>query len=118
MDDVKNRVIGLLPVVVEKRVTGEATVLQLFDIHLKAKQIMKVAGCRVMNGIVEKDKQARVVRDGEIIFAGMFRDRLFLRRWTLANSPHRPPGDPPSPEEGYDGGQEGIRMWTEYPWLL
>jgi translation initiation factor IF-2 len=70
MDDVKARVIKLLPVIIEYRVTGEATVLQTFDIHLKAKQTMKVAGCRVMNGLVEKDKHARVVRNGEVIFSG------------------------------------------------
>jgi translation initiation factor IF-2 len=64
MDDIKGRVIALLPVIIETRVTGEATVLQLFDIHLKAKQIKKVAGCRVVNGIVDKSKLARVIRNG------------------------------------------------------
>jgi translation initiation factor IF-2 len=71
MDDIKQRVIALLPVTVEKRVTGEATVLQLFDIHLKQKQTMRVAGCRITNGLVEKDKSARVVRNGEVIFEGV-----------------------------------------------
>ncbi|KAI0797631.1 hypothetical protein C8Q75DRAFT_708753 [Abortiporus biennis] len=70
MDDVKQKVIGLLPVKYERRVTGEATVQQLFDIHLKAKQIMKVAGSRVMNGVIKKDQVARVVRDGNFIFEG------------------------------------------------
>jgi translation initiation factor IF-2 len=70
MDDIKQRVIALLPVSIEKRVTGEATVLQLFEIQLKAKQTMKVAGCRITNGLVEKDKTARVVRNGEVIFEG------------------------------------------------
>ncbi|KDQ60661.1 hypothetical protein JAAARDRAFT_124015 [Jaapia argillacea MUCL 33604] len=67
MDDIKQRIISLLPVTVEKRVTGEATVLQLFDIHLKGKQIKKIAGCRVVNGLVERGKLARVVRNGEVI---------------------------------------------------
>jgi len=70
MDEIKQRVVALLPVTIEKRVTGEASVLQLFDIHLRAKQLMKVAGCRVMNGVIEKDKIARVVRGGEILFEG------------------------------------------------
>lgn len=64
MDDIKGRVIALLPVIIETRVTGEATVLQLFDIHLKAKQTKKVAGCRVVNGIIDKSKFARVIRNG------------------------------------------------------
>ena len=71
MDEVKTRVIALLPPVVEQRVTGEATVLQLFDIHLKDRKIKKVAGCRVINGMVEKAKTARVVRDGALLYEGM-----------------------------------------------
>lgn len=79
MDDIKNRVIALLPVVIETRVLGEATVLQLFDIHLKAKQIKKVAGCRVANGIVHKSKSARVIRNGVKIHEGMlFEDSILI----------------------------------------
>lgn len=70
MDAVKDQVIKLLPVTIERRVRGEATVLEIFDIHLKAKKIMKVAGCRVSNGVVEKSKAARVVRNGETVFEG------------------------------------------------
>jgi translation initiation factor IF-2 len=70
MDDIKGRVVALLPVVVETRVTGEVTVLQLFDIHIKAKQIRKVAGCRIVNGIVDKSKLARVIRNGATIHEG------------------------------------------------
>lgn len=70
MDDVKGKVIELLPPIIERRVTGEANVLQLFDISLKAKQTMKVAGCRVTNGTVVKNKIARVIRNGECIYEG------------------------------------------------
>ncbi|KAH8106763.1 initiation factor 2 [Cristinia sonorae] len=70
MDSVKNEVIKLLPVTIERRVRGEASVLEIFDIHLKAKKIMKVAGCRVTNGVIEKNKNARVVRNGETVFEG------------------------------------------------
>lgn len=70
IDDIRSRVIQLLPRVVETKVTGEANVLQLFDIQLKSKQMMKVAGCRVVNGIVDKSKHVRVVRDRETIFEG------------------------------------------------
>jgi len=44
--------------------------LQLFDIHLKGKQTKKIAGCRVSNGIVELAKNARVVRNGQIVHEG------------------------------------------------
>lgn len=70
IDDVRSRVIELLPSIIETKVTGEANVLQLFDIQLKSKQTMKVAGCRVANGIVEKSKHVRVVRNRETIFEG------------------------------------------------
>jgi translation initiation factor IF-2 len=70
MDHVRERVTALLPVTVEKRVTGEATVSQLFPIQLKAKQTMMVAGCRVANGVLDKSKNVRVVRDGTTIYDG------------------------------------------------
>ncbi|KAF8894477.1 P-loop containing nucleoside triphosphate hydrolase protein [Infundibulicybe gibba] len=80
MDDIKERVIGLLPVITETKVTGEATVLQLFDIQLKAKQTKKVAGCRVINGIVEKIRFARVIRDGSIIHEGTLDTMRHLKK--------------------------------------
>ncbi|KAG6854916.1 hypothetical protein C0991_009739 [Blastosporella zonata] len=67
MEIVKEKVIALLPVIIETRVTGEATILALFDIQLKAKQTKRVAGCRVTNGIVEKAKFARLVRNGTVL---------------------------------------------------
>ncbi|KAI8998476.1 hypothetical protein BD414DRAFT_475182 [Trametes punicea] len=70
IDDVKARVIELLPPIIEKRVSGEATVLQLFDIHVKGKQTKQVGGCRVTNGVVAKNKLARVVRNGQIVHEG------------------------------------------------
>jgi len=69
MDNVKEQVIKLLPVIIEKKVTGEAQVLQIFDIQAK-KQVVKVAGCRVTNGMVERSKQARVIRNGVTIHEG------------------------------------------------
>ena len=73
MDDVTARVAALLPPIIEKRVTGEATVLQLFDISLKGKKTTQVGGCRVTNGVVEKSKFARVMRNGEVVHEGKFR---------------------------------------------
>ncbi|KAH7889835.1 hypothetical protein F5I97DRAFT_1800872 [Phlebopus sp. FC_14] len=70
MDDIRGRVASLLPCTYETKVTGEATVLQLFDIHIKSKVTKRIAGCRVTNGIVERSDMARVVRDGKIISRG------------------------------------------------
>ena len=76
LDHVKDRIIDLLPKVLEKRVCGEATVIQTFDIQGKAKSIVKVAGCRVSNGVVEKDKRVRVLRNGQIVHDGMYFEGL------------------------------------------
>ena len=70
MDDVRSRIIDMLPKIIETKVTGEATVLQLFDITGKAKQLIKVAGCRVTNGLIEKQKFARVIRLGQVVHEG------------------------------------------------
>ncbi len=70
MDDIKNRVIKLLPALIETRVSGEATVVQLFEIKLKAKQIKRIAGCSVINGAINKTRKARVIRGGETIHTG------------------------------------------------
>ncbi|KAF7353613.1 Translation initiation factor IF-2 [Mycena venus] len=72
MEDVRTRVIGLLPTTTESRVTGEAKVLQLFQITVKGKKLKTVAGSRVVNGMIEKNKLARVVRNGDVIFEGSF----------------------------------------------
>ncbi|GLB35084.1 putative translation-initiation factor 2 [Lyophyllum shimeji] len=80
MEIVKDRVIALLPVIIETRVTGEAAVLQLFDIQLKAKQTKKVAGCRVTNGIIEKSKYARLVRNGNVVHEGMLDTMRILKK--------------------------------------
>ena len=72
IDDIRSSVIQLLPSIIETKVTGEANVLQLFNIQLKSKQMMKVAGCRISNGVVEKSKYVRVVRNRETMFEGTF----------------------------------------------
>jgi translation initiation factor IF-2 len=83
MEEVKTRVIGLLPVIVESKVTGEAKILQLFQIQVKGKKLKTVAGSRVTNGLMEKNKLARVVRNGDIIFEGILpttgAESLFIR---------------------------------------
>lgn len=70
VDDITARVVDLLPKIYETRVTGEATVLQLFDISLKGGVTRKVAGSRVISGLVEKNKTAKVVRNGKVIHEG------------------------------------------------
>ncbi|KAA1474856.1 initiation factor 2 [Dentipellis sp. KUC8613] len=70
MDEVTKRVIGLLPAKWDKRILGEATVLQLFEIQLSGKRTKKVAGSRITNGVVEKSKDVQVVRNGQVVHEG------------------------------------------------
>ncbi|KAK0210241.1 translation initiation factor IF-2 [Desarmillaria ectypa] len=70
VDDITARVIDLLPKIYETRVTGEATVLQLFDISLKGGLTKKIAGSRVVSGLMEKNRTAKVVRNGKVIHKG------------------------------------------------
>ncbi|THH11829.1 hypothetical protein EW145_g396 [Phellinidium pouzarii] len=80
LDEIKERIIELLPPVIETRVTGEANVLQLFDINGKRRSLFKVAGCRVSNGQIEKDKLVKVLRNGETIHKGTLSTLRILKR--------------------------------------
>ncbi|CAE7144262.1 unnamed protein product [Rhizoctonia solani] len=70
MDEIKKRVITMLPVTYEQRVLGEATVQEIFTIALKGKATMNIAGCRITNGVIGKHAKVRVVRDGAEVYNG------------------------------------------------
>lgn len=79
MEEVRTRVQALLPPVIEQRVLGEATVQQIFEIKGKgSKNLLKIAGCRVTNGVIDRSKRVRVIRDGEELFCGMFASLFWL----------------------------------------
>ena len=78
METIRERVAELLPPVIEFKVVGEANVQQSFNIELKGRKVLKVAGCRVSNGILEKNKSARLLRGGNIIHDGELYRCLFL----------------------------------------
>lgn len=69
-EDVRQRVASLLPTVYEKHISGDASVLQIFEIKLSGGRTKTIAGCRVTKGVVEKSKKAQVVRNGEVIHEG------------------------------------------------
>jgi translation initiation factor IF-2 len=71
MESVKEKVIALLPPTIEKKVTGEATVMELFSITVKGEKKPKiVAGSRSRNGTILKKQDIRVVRNGQTIYEG------------------------------------------------
>jgi small GTP-binding protein len=71
VDDVKAKLESVLPALVTSRVTGEAEVAQLFDIHVKGRATVPVAGCKVRNGVIGRTAKVRVVRGGEVVYDGM-----------------------------------------------
>jgi len=70
MEEIKTRVAALLPVTIEKHVVGEATVQRVFEIQLKGKEVMYIAGCRVGNGSMQKDKKVRIIRGDKEVYDG------------------------------------------------
>lgn len=68
MEQVTAKVVSMLPVTYENRVVGEATVSQEFEISGKGKSKIKVAGCKVTNGLIQKNKKARLMRNGQMVF--------------------------------------------------
>ena len=83
VEDVRQRVASLLPTEYEKRISGEASVLEIFDIKLSGGRTKTIAGCRVTKGIVEKNKKAQVVRRGEIIHESKGTAHMAESTWSL-----------------------------------
>ncbi|GAA6003088.1 hypothetical protein JCM10207_001979 [Rhodosporidiobolus poonsookiae] len=71
VDTVRHATADLLPKDVETRVHGEATVQMVFEISVKGrKEPKKIAGSKVFNGVFQKARQVRVVRNGEVLHTG------------------------------------------------
>ena len=66
IDFIKNKMSGLLTPEINEEVTGTAEVLDIF----KVSKVGKVAGSKVLNGEINQDSHARIIRDGTIIFNG------------------------------------------------
>ena len=66
LDYIKKRMSGLLTPDIKETVTGSAQILQIF----KVSGTGKVAGSKVVEGEISSGSNARVVRDGSIIYNG------------------------------------------------
>ena len=71
MDEVRSRVQALLPVIIEHRVCGEALVQQLFEVRGKHNANVRVAGCRVTNGVIERHNPVKVLRNDVEVYNGV-----------------------------------------------
>ena len=66
IDSIKKRMSGLLTPEINEEIIGTAEVLDIF----KVSKVGKVAGSKVLNGEINQDSNARVIRDGTIVFNG------------------------------------------------
>ncbi|KAJ9411157.1 hypothetical protein DTO045G8_789 [Paecilomyces variotii] len=70
IDAVKAELSEHLPPTVSRRVTGEAEISQIFDITIKGRETSAIAGCKVRNGTINRNKKVRVLRGQDIIYDG------------------------------------------------
>ncbi|MBX6424463.1 MAG: translation initiation factor IF-2 [Variibacter sp.] len=66
VDDVKKAMSGLLAPTVRETTLGTAQVLEIFTVS----KVGKVAGCRVLDGTVERGAHVRLIRDNVVIHEG------------------------------------------------
>ena len=66
LDFIKEKMGGLLTPDVDEKIIGSAEILEIF----KVSKVGKVAGSKVVEGEITQDSNARVIRDGAIIFNG------------------------------------------------
>lgn len=57
---------GMLDPEFEEKILGEAMIKQIF----KFSKIGNIAGCSVSDGIIKRDSEARVIRDGVVVYDG------------------------------------------------
>jgi translation initiation factor IF-2 len=65
-DEITKAMYGLLDAVYKENYAGRATVLQVFKIT----KVGQIAGCQVTDGIIKRDAQVRVLRDGVEVWKG------------------------------------------------
>ena len=65
-DEIKKAMLGLLEPVIKETYLGRAEILNIFRIP----KVGTIAGCRVTDGVLKRDSDIKVMRDGEQIFKG------------------------------------------------
>ena len=66
IDFIKAKMSGLLSPDVDEQIIGSAEVLEIF----KVSKVGKVAGSKVLNGEINNESNARLIRDGSIVYNG------------------------------------------------
>ena len=71
--DVKSVLEEKLPPLRTQRVVGEADVAMTFEIGVGGRKKLKIAGCKIRNGMIGRGSRARVLRGDKKIYDGEFR---------------------------------------------
>ena len=66
LDFIKSNLSGMLKPSIEEQIIGSAEVMEIF----KVSEFGKVAGSKVMEGEINQDSNARLIRDGNIVYTG------------------------------------------------
>jgi translation initiation factor IF-2 len=66
LDDIRSAIVGMLKPIYKENVIGRAEVRQTFHVP----KIGMIAGCSVIDGRVERNARARVLRDNVIVYDG------------------------------------------------
>jgi translation initiation factor IF-2 len=66
VDDVKAAMSGMLAPTLREERLGEAQILEIFGVS----KVGKVAGCRVLDGVVQRGANVRLIRDNVVIHEG------------------------------------------------
>ena len=66
IDDIKGVLSGMLAPEIRETFLGNAEILEVFNIS----KFGKVAGCRVVEGVVRRGAKVRLIRDGTVIHEG------------------------------------------------
>lgn len=69
IDDIKEEINQRLPSLEIEEVLGEAKVLQEFEINVGRKKV-PVAGCKCLSGVLKRNSQYKVIRNGQVIYTG------------------------------------------------
>lgn len=77
-DEVKSILSDMLPPSVTIRVTGEAEIREVFDITIKGREKMPIAGSRVRNGMINKARKVKVLRGEETVYDGKLRTHIII----------------------------------------
>jgi translation initiation factor IF-2 len=65
-DEIRKAMLGLLEPIFKENALGRAEVLNVFRIP----KVGTIAGCRVLDGVLRRDAEIRLMRDGEQVYKG------------------------------------------------